>query len=214
MLAAADAMIGPCPPSTDFPFTGNDEADRLLVERAARAADRLRARPAGAAPEGVLRAARAEAPDRRRSTPRRSRRWTRRSSTRPSGRRRRCTDFPATWPAGPRSCARSSSSATAATPAEVWTEAKDGADLNARLLELPGFGPMKAGHDRRDPRQAARRHAGRLGAVRADAHDARRRRLGREAGDVPGRQAGLQGGDAGPGQARLSVVPAPCPLRV
>ena len=27
----------------------------------------------------------------------------------------------------------------------VWTEAKDGADLNARLLELPGFGPMKAG---------------------------------------------------------------------
>jgi uncharacterized HhH-GPD family protein len=27
----------------------------------------------------------------------------------------------------------------------VWTEAKDGADLQARLLELPGFGPMKAG---------------------------------------------------------------------
>ena len=27
----------------------------------------------------------------------------------------------------------------------VWSEAKDGADLNARLLELPGFGPMKAG---------------------------------------------------------------------
>jgi uncharacterized HhH-GPD family protein len=27
----------------------------------------------------------------------------------------------------------------------IWTEAKDGADLNARLLELPGFGPMKAG---------------------------------------------------------------------
>jgi uncharacterized HhH-GPD family protein len=27
----------------------------------------------------------------------------------------------------------------------VWTGAKDGADLNARLLELPGFGPMKAG---------------------------------------------------------------------
>jgi uncharacterized HhH-GPD family protein len=27
----------------------------------------------------------------------------------------------------------------------VWTEAKDGADLNARLLELPGFGPMKSG---------------------------------------------------------------------
>jgi len=29
--------------------------------------------------------------------------------------------------------------------ARVWSEAKDGADLNARLLELPGFGPMKAG---------------------------------------------------------------------
>lgn len=27
----------------------------------------------------------------------------------------------------------------------VWGEAKDGADLEARLLELPGFGPMKAG---------------------------------------------------------------------
>jgi uncharacterized HhH-GPD family protein len=27
----------------------------------------------------------------------------------------------------------------------IWTEARDGADLQARLLELPGFGPMKAG---------------------------------------------------------------------
>jgi uncharacterized HhH-GPD family protein len=27
----------------------------------------------------------------------------------------------------------------------VWSQAKDGADLHARLLELPGFGPMKAG---------------------------------------------------------------------
>jgi uncharacterized HhH-GPD family protein len=27
----------------------------------------------------------------------------------------------------------------------VWTEARDGADLYARLLELPGIGPMKAG---------------------------------------------------------------------
>jgi uncharacterized HhH-GPD family protein len=27
----------------------------------------------------------------------------------------------------------------------VWSEAKDGAELHARLLELPGFGPMKAG---------------------------------------------------------------------
>jgi uncharacterized HhH-GPD family protein len=28
---------------------------------------------------------------------------------------------------------------------KVWREAKDGADLQARLLDLPGFGPMKAG---------------------------------------------------------------------
>lgn len=27
----------------------------------------------------------------------------------------------------------------------IWTEARDGADLNARLLEVPGIGPMKAG---------------------------------------------------------------------
>jgi uncharacterized HhH-GPD family protein len=26
----------------------------------------------------------------------------------------------------------------------IWTEARDGADLHARLLALPGFGPMKA----------------------------------------------------------------------
>ena len=27
----------------------------------------------------------------------------------------------------------------------IWREAKDGADLHARVLDLPGFGPMKAG---------------------------------------------------------------------
>jgi len=27
----------------------------------------------------------------------------------------------------------------------IWREARDGADLHARLLDLPGFGPMKAG---------------------------------------------------------------------
>lgn len=27
----------------------------------------------------------------------------------------------------------------------IWREARDGADLHARLLALPGFGPMKAG---------------------------------------------------------------------
>ena len=29
--------------------------------------------------------------------------------------------------------------------ARVWTDASDGADLHARLLDLPGIGPMKAG---------------------------------------------------------------------
>jgi uncharacterized HhH-GPD family protein len=29
--------------------------------------------------------------------------------------------------------------------ARIWTEATDGADLHKRLLEVPGFGPMKAG---------------------------------------------------------------------
>src|SRR4029078_13734472 len=27
----------------------------------------------------------------------------------------------------------------------IWREAKDGADLHARLLDLPGFGPMNVG---------------------------------------------------------------------
>ncbi|HET9614282.1 MAG TPA: HhH-GPD-type base excision DNA repair protein [Candidatus Limnocylindrales bacterium] len=27
----------------------------------------------------------------------------------------------------------------------IWRDARDGADLHARLLDLPGFGPMKAG---------------------------------------------------------------------
>lgn len=30
-------------------------------------------------------------------------------------------------------------------PSRIWREAKDGADLHARLLDLPGFGPMKVG---------------------------------------------------------------------
>jgi uncharacterized HhH-GPD family protein len=30
-------------------------------------------------------------------------------------------------------------------PTRIWHQARDGADLHARLLDLPGFGPMKAG---------------------------------------------------------------------
>ena len=98
--------------------------------------------------------------------------------------------------------------------ARVWTEAKDGADLNARLLELPGFGPMKAGTIVAIlGKQLGVTPAG-WEQLRADAHDARRRRLGREAGHVPGGQAGQEGGDAGPGQARLSVAPVRLPGRV
>ena len=85
----------------------------------------------------------------------------------------------------------------------IWREATDGPDLERRLLDLPGIGPMKAktilavlgkrygvdapGHGRRH----------------AQAPDPRRRRLRRGAGRVPGRQAGVQGVDARAGQARL-----------
>ena len=60
-------------------------------------------------------------------------------------RRRRCTGSRATWPVGPRSCARSSSSATTATRPASGPRRRTARTSNARLLELPGFGPMKAG---------------------------------------------------------------------
>ena len=53
------SRIGACPIASTSP--ANDEADRLLVARADGAADRLRARPAGARPDGVRRPAEAEA---------------------------------------------------------------------------------------------------------------------------------------------------------
>ena len=37
-----------------------------------------------------------------------------------------------------------SRASTAATPRAVWTDARDGADLERRLLALPGIGEMKA----------------------------------------------------------------------
>ena len=54
-------MSLPVPPD-HLPFTGDPEADRLIADGPARPADRLRARPAGDGPEGVLGPARAAAP--------------------------------------------------------------------------------------------------------------------------------------------------------
>ena len=82
-----------------LPFTGDDAADRLLVTRPARAADRLRARPAGHRPEGVQRPARARSAGSATSMPRGSRRPTPRSSTPSSASRRRCIASRAPWPA-------------------------------------------------------------------------------------------------------------------
>ena len=113
-----------------------------------RAADRLRARPAGARAEGVLRAATccasASATSIRRASPRRRPR----SSTRSSGSGRPSTASPAPWPAGCRRCARRWPSATTATPAACGREARDGADLEAPAGRA-------AGHRRDEGRLAA-----------------------------------------------------------
>ena len=86
----------------------------------------------------------------------------------------------------------------------VWSEAKDGADLNARLLELPGFGPMKAG-------TVIAILGKQLGVAPAGWEQFAPDHM--TLGDVdsaetlatlPGREAGQEGGDASPGQARLT----------
>ena len=79
----------------------------------------------------------------------------------------------------------------------VWRDARDGEDLERRLLGLPGIGEMKA--------KSLIAVLGKRFGVRppgyddgrADLADPRRRRLGRGPRHVPGRQARPQGGDAG-----------------
>ena len=103
----------------------------------------------------------------------------------------------ARWPARSRRCARRSRPTTATTPARVWTRGGDGPDLERRLLGLPGIGEMKA--------KSLIAVLGKRFGVRppgyddgrADLADPRRRRLGRGAGDLPGRQARPQGRHAG-----------------
>ena len=81
--------------------------------------------------------------------------------------------------------------------ARVWTDASDGRDLQKRLAALPGFGPMKvASLTGVLVKLLGVRPPGDRGG-HAGPPDARRRRLGRGARRVPGRQAGPQGGDAG-----------------
>ena len=162
MLAAADAMIGPCPPPTDFPSPATTrptacssseplalligfELDQQVPLQKAFSGPLELKRRIGTLDAATIAAMDPEKLDTAFRTPPALHRF-------PGNMARRTQEL----------CAfiveRYGGDA-----GRVWTEAKDGADLNARLLELPGFGPMKAGHDRRDPRQAARRHAGRLG---------------------------------------------------
>ena len=88
----------------------------------------------------------------------------------------------------------------------VWTEAADAANLSARLRGLPGIGEMKAGTILALLGIRYRDQARGLGGPPAEATDPRRRRHPGGARGVPGRQAGDEGGDAGPGQARVTLA--------
>ena len=52
--------------------------------------------------------------------------------------------FPGSMAARLQALAASSRASTTATPTRLWTEAATGADLLARVMELPGFGKQKA----------------------------------------------------------------------
>ena len=111
---------------------------------AARAPHRLRPRPAGPGAEGLLGAARAEAADRQ------SRRGAiagmdpgELDRALPASGRRSIAS-PGRWRCGRRSSAPPSRRTTTATPPASGLEASDGEDLQQRLLDLPGIGPMKA----------------------------------------------------------------------
>ena len=87
--------------------------------------------------------------------------------------------------------------------ARVWTEARDGVDLEARLRALPGIGEMKA-------KTLVGLLAKRFGvrppgweAVAPTLPDSCRRRLGRGARPLPGAEAGLEGEPEG-GDGRLN----------
>ena len=127
-----------------LPFTGDDEADRLLVTEPLALLigfeldQQVTVQKAFSGPAelkrrlGHLDAARIAAME-----PERPRR-------RSSARRRPSTASRARWRRASRTCAGRSPTTTATTPARVWSEAATGKDLEARLLGLPGIGDMKA----------------------------------------------------------------------
>lgn len=52
--------------------------------------------------------------------------------------------FPGTMAARVQELCRHVTAGYGGDPSRIWSEAKDGRDLETRLLELPGIGPMKA----------------------------------------------------------------------
>ena len=165
-----------------LPFTGDDEADRLLVERAARPAHRLRARPAGDGPEGVQRARSSSSAGSATSMPRGSRRRDPASLDAVFRERPALHRFPG-------SMAGKVQALCAAIAERLRRRRRpdlDGGDATARtsqrrLLALPGIGEMKAGTLIADPRQAARRRA-------AGLDERRCRRTRRSATSTPPRR--------------------------
>ncbi len=125
-----------------LPFTDNPEANRLLGDRPAGAPHRLRPRPAGHRAACVQRAVGAATPDR---------------PPRPgSDRRHGPRGAGAGLPPAPRTPPLPGldgrpgaalcgvvADAYGGDASRIWTEARDGADLRARLLALPSIGEMK-----------------------------------------------------------------------
>ena len=161
---AASSRLGPArlgsrsvATTTADPLHRRSRGGRVPRREPARADDRLRARPAGHRAEGVLLPARARAAARRARRGSRSRRWIRTSSRRCSARSPRSTASPPTWRGATQEFCAAIASEYGGDAAAVWTGARDGADLERRLLALPGIGEMKARTiDRRD-REAPRR---------------------------------------------------------
>ena len=182
---------------TSLPFTGDDEADRLLAEEPLAlligfaldqqvTVQKAFSGPAGAQRRlGHLDAARIAAMDPA-------------SSTRSSASGRPCIASRARWPARSRRCARRS-------PSDYGERRRAGLARGARWRG-PRAAPAGPARHRRDegqdahrgPRQALRRPAAGLRRRRADLADPRRRGLGRGARRLPGRQAGQEGGACAP----------------
>ena len=122
-------------------MTTRPTADR---RGAARAADRLRARPAGHRAEGLLRArscSQQRLGDARRRRDRRTIRTLEDGLPREAG---ASTASPATWRGACRSLRRDRRArTTAATRRASGRSARDGADLERASRALPGFGEMK-----------------------------------------------------------------------